>query len=65
MSTTAWLRPRTKIEQTPQANWPPTNYLGFEIDMDQTLSLAAILLAVSFGVLFAVRAALRTAPADY
>ena len=22
MSTTAWLRPRTKIEQTPQANWP-------------------------------------------
>ena len=22
MSTTAWLRPRTRIEQTPQANWP-------------------------------------------
>jgi molybdate transport system permease protein len=38
---------------------PLAVYLGFEIDMDQALTLAAILLAVSFGVLFVVRAALR------
>ena len=38
---------------------PLAVYLGFEIDMDQALTLAAILLAVSFGVLFTVRAALR------
>jgi molybdate transport system permease protein len=40
---------------------PLAVYLGFEIDMNQALTLAAILLAVSFGVLFAVRAALRGA----
>ena len=38
---------------------PLAVYIGFEIDMDQALTLAAILLAVSFGVLFTVRAALR------
>ncbi len=38
---------------------PLAVYIGFEIDMDQALTLAAILLAVSFGVLFVVRAALR------
>lgn len=43
---------------------PLAVYLGFEIDMDQALTLATILLAVSFGVLFVVRAVLRTAAAD-
>lgn len=38
---------------------PLAVYIGFEIDMNQALTLAAILLAVSFGVLFAVRAVLR------
>lgn len=38
---------------------PLAVYLGFEVDIDQALTLAAILLAVSFGVLFVVRAALR------
>jgi len=38
---------------------PLAVYLGFEIDMDQALTLAAILLAVSFGVLFVVRTTLR------
>ena len=41
---------------------PLAVYLGFEIDMDQALTLAAILLALSFGLLFAVRATLRTEP---
>ena len=44
---------------------PLAVYIGFEIDMNQALTLAAILLAVSFGVLFAVRAALRNTPADF
>lgn len=43
---------------------PLAVYLGFEIDMEQALTLAAILLAVSFGVLVAVRAALRNTPAE-
>lgn len=38
---------------------PLAVYIGFEIDMDQALTLAAILLVVSFGLLLAVRAALR------
>ena len=44
---------------------PLAVYIGFEIDMNQALTLAWILLAVSFGVLFAVRATLRNEPADY
>ena len=43
---------------------PLAVYLGFEIDMNQALTLAAILLAVSFGVLFVVRAALRGQASD-
>ena len=43
---------------------PLAVYIGFEIDMNQALTLAWILLAVSFAVLFTVRAALRGAPAD-
>lgn len=44
---------------------PLAVYLGFEIDIDQALTLAAILLAVSFGVLIAVRAALRNTPEEF
>lgn len=39
---------------------PLAVYLGFEADMNQALTLAAILLALSFGLLFTVRATLRT-----
>jgi molybdate transport system permease protein len=41
---------------------PLAVYLGFEIDMNQALTLAAILLALSFGLLFTVRATLRRGP---
>ena len=37
---------------------PLAVYIGFEIDMDQALTLATILLALSFGLLFTVRATL-------
>jgi molybdate transport system permease protein len=43
---------------------PLAVYLGFEIDMDQALTLAAILLVISFVVLFVARAALRGSPED-
>jgi molybdate transport system permease protein len=42
---------------------PLAVYLGFEIDMAQALTLAAILLGVSFVVLFVTRAALSRMPA--
>lgn len=38
---------------------PLAVYIGFEVDMGQALTLAAILLGVSFVVLFVMRAALR------
>ena len=38
---------------------PLAVYMGFEMDMDQALTLAVILLALSFGLLFAVRTTLR------
>jgi molybdate transport system permease protein len=38
---------------------PLAVYIGFEIDMNRALTLAAILLAVSFVLLLTVRAALR------
>ncbi len=41
---------------------PLAVYLGFQIDLGQALTLAAILLAFSFGILFGVRALLRRAP---
>jgi len=37
---------------------PLAVYIGFEMDMDQALTLAVILLALSFGLLFAVRTTL-------
>ncbi|HEX9117446.1 MAG TPA: ABC transporter permease [Anaerolineae bacterium] len=44
---------------------PLAVYLGFEIDLNQALTLAAILLVLSFGILFAVRATLRNLPTNY
>ncbi len=41
---------------------PLAVYLGFEIALDQALTLAVILLVLSFSVLLAVRAILRDAP---
>jgi molybdate transport system permease protein len=41
---------------------PLAVYLGFEIDLYQALTLAVILLAVSFATLFAIRSLLRRAP---
>jgi molybdate transport system permease protein len=41
---------------------PLAVYLGFEIDLYQALTLAAILLAFSFSALFAIRSLLRRAP---
>ena len=38
---------------------PLAVYIGFEIDLHQALTLAAILLVVSFGILFVIRATLR------
>jgi molybdate transport system permease protein len=43
---------------------PLAVYIGFEINMDQALTLAAILLAISFAVLFVARAALRGTEED-
>ncbi len=44
---------------------PLAVYLGFEIDLNQALTLAAILLVLSFGILFTVRATLRNLPMRY
>ncbi len=41
---------------------PLAVYLGFQIDMYQALTLAAILLIFSFGLLYAIRTLLRRAP---
>jgi len=41
---------------------PLAVYLGFEIDLNQALTLAAILLVLSFGILITIRAILRDAP---
>jgi molybdate transport system permease protein len=41
---------------------PLAVYIGFEIDMNQAITLGAILLAMSFCLLFIVRAMLRTGP---
>ncbi|GIV98460.1 MAG: molybdenum ABC transporter permease [Herpetosiphonaceae bacterium] len=38
---------------------PLAVYLGFEIELEQALTLAVILLAFSFGILFTIRALLR------
>jgi len=43
---------------------PLAIYLGFEIDLGQALTLAAIMLAVSFTVLLVIRAALRPQPTE-
>jgi len=43
---------------------PLAVYLGFEIDMGQALTLAVILLVLSFGMLFTVRATLRNRPPE-
>jgi molybdate transport system permease protein len=39
---------------------PLAVYIGFEIDMNQALTLAGILLVISFGMLMTIRAMLRT-----
>jgi len=41
---------------------PLAVYIGFEIDLNQALTLAAILLVLSFGILVTIRAILRDAP---
>ena len=41
---------------------PLAIYLGFELDFDVALALAAILLAVSFGILFVIKRVLRQRP---
>jgi molybdate transport system permease protein len=41
---------------------PLAIYLGFELDIDVALALSAILLAVSFGILFLIKRVLRQRP---